>query len=157
MSQVALVQGQTTASVFGTVSDATGAVLPGATVTVTNVDTGVTRTVLTDDEGRYQAVNLALGSYEVSGELVGFQVAVRSGITLTMGREAEVDLTLSVGEITERVTVTGEAPPGGDHQVGSVRSAGYAANRGSSAGWTQLHPAGGHAGGSHVAQQQNRC
>jgi outer membrane receptor protein involved in Fe transport len=110
MSQVALVQGQTTASVFGTVSDATGGVLPGASVSVTNVDTGVARTALTDDEGNYLAVNLALGSYEVSGELTGFQVAVRTGITLTMGREAEVNLTLNVGEITERVTVTGEAP-----------------------------------------------
>ena len=109
-AQVAWVQGQTTASVFGTVSDATGAVLPGVEVVVTNLDTGLTRALVSDDAGGYRASNLALGNYEISAELVGFQVSIRTGITLTMGREAEVNLALSIGEISERVTVTGEAP-----------------------------------------------
>ncbi|MBI2821459.1 MAG: carboxypeptidase regulatory-like domain-containing protein, partial [Acidobacteria bacterium] len=105
-----VVLAQTTGTISGTVKDETGAVLPGVTVTVKNVDTGVPRTLVTDDEGRYRALNLALGRYEVEAELAGFQVAVRSGITLTLGREAEVDFALKVGEMTERVTVTGEAP-----------------------------------------------
>ncbi|MBI2822597.1 MAG: TonB-dependent receptor, partial [Acidobacteria bacterium] len=84
--------------------------LPGSTVTVKSVDTGIERVVLTDDAGRYRVSNLALGLYEVTAGLPGFQTAVRSGITLTIGREAVVNFILKVGEVTERVTVTGEAP-----------------------------------------------
>lgn len=100
----------TTATISGTLKDETGAILPGATVKITNLDTGITRTVITDDQGRYHAPNLSLGNYEVQAELTGFQTGVRRGITLTVGREAIVDFTLKVGEITERVIVTGEAP-----------------------------------------------
>ena len=100
----------TAGTILGVVKDETGGVLPGVEVLVTNVDTGATRTVVSDDEGRYRAPQLALGRYEVQAELAGFQTAIRSGITLTIGRQAVVDLTLSVGEVTERVTVTGEAP-----------------------------------------------
>ncbi|SVE45459.1 uncharacterized protein METZ01_LOCUS498313, partial [marine metagenome] len=96
--------------ISGTVSDETGALIPGVEVTATNVDTGGTRTVLTGDEGRYVAIDLALGSYEVEAALAGFQTAVRSGIVLSVGREVVVPMTLRIGEITERVTVTGEAP-----------------------------------------------
>ena len=100
----------TTATLLGTVQDETGGVLPGASVTVVNLDTGITRTVLTDDEGRYRAASLSLGNYEVRAELVGFNTAVRTGIRLTVGREAIVDLTMRVGEVTEEVIVTGDAP-----------------------------------------------
>ena len=96
--------------ISGTVSDETGALIPGVEVTVNNLDTGGTRTVLTGDEGRYVAPGLALGNYEVEAALAGFQTAVRSGILLTIGRAIVVDMTLRIGEITERVTVTGEAP-----------------------------------------------
>ena len=100
----------TTATVSGIVEDATGGILPGASVTVRNLDTGITRTALTDDEGRYYAPNLTLGNYEVQAELEGFKTEVRTGIRLTVGRDAIVDFTLDVGEITERVEVRGEAP-----------------------------------------------
>lgn len=99
-----------TGAISGTVKDASGGVLPGVTVTIKNVDTGQSRVVVTDDEGRYRAPELALGNYEVQAELVGFQTAVRAGIQLTVGREALVDFALSVGEISEKVTVTSEAP-----------------------------------------------
>ena len=99
----------TTATISGTTSDETGAVLPGVTLTVTNVDTGATRTVLTNDQGIYHAPQLPAGSYEIQAELPGFQTTVRSGVTLTVGREFIVDIAMQVGEITERVTVTGEA------------------------------------------------
>ncbi|MBI3895040.1 MAG: TonB-dependent receptor [Acidobacteria bacterium] len=100
----------TTGTILGTVSDSTGAVIPGANVVVRNVDTGITRTVTTDSAGRFRAPQLGLGSYEVTAESTGFQTAVRTGITLTIGREATVDFTLQVGAVAERITVTGEAP-----------------------------------------------
>ncbi|MEE2822097.1 MAG: TonB-dependent receptor [Acidobacteriota bacterium] len=97
-------------TIAGTVSDSTGAVLPGVDVTVTNTGTGQTRSLVSDDEGRYSAPALDLGNYEVRAELVGFQTAVRSGLTVSVGQEALVNLTLSIGEISEEIVVTGEAP-----------------------------------------------
>lgn len=100
----------TTATILGTVKDTTGAVIPGASIAIKNLDTGMTRTLVTDDQGRYHAPNLSLGNYEVQASLAGFQTEVRSGVVLTVGREAVVDFTLKVGEITEKVMVLGEAP-----------------------------------------------
>ena len=99
----------TTATILGRVTDETQAVLPGVSVTIRNVGTGIVRTSVTNDEGGYRVSNLALGDYAVEASLPGFQTAVRTGITLTLGREAVVNLTLQLGEISERVTVTGEA------------------------------------------------
>src|SRR3989442_14740649 len=82
----------TTGTISGVVQDPTGAVIPGVSVTVRNVDTGTARTVTTDEGGRYTAPNLSLGNYEVQGQLTGFRTEVRSGITLTVGREAVVNL-----------------------------------------------------------------
>jgi hypothetical protein len=98
-----------TGTILGTVSDSTAAVLPGVEVVVTHVDTARSRTIISDDSGRYQATNLNLGFYEVIASLPGFQTAVRAGIEITIDRRAVVDFTLNVGEISERVTVTGEA------------------------------------------------
>ena len=99
-----------TGVIAGTVTDATGGVLPGVEVTVSNVNTGQSRLLITGDEGRYRAVELNIGSYEVRAELVGFQTAVRTGLRVEVGQEALVDLTLAVGEISEEIIVTGEAP-----------------------------------------------
>src|SRR3989338_7855277 len=99
-----------TATISGTVKDSTGAVVPNATVTVRNVETGITRTVTSDEAGRYRVPQLAPGDYQVTSEAAGFQTAVRSGITLTVGREAVVDMALQIGAVAERITVTGEAP-----------------------------------------------
>ena len=109
LSGVALAQ-VVTGTISGTVSDSTGAVIPGASVSILNVNTGISRTVTTDAAGLYRVPQLGLGDYEVAVESAGFQTSVRSGITLTVGREAVVDFTLQVGAVTERVTVTGEAP-----------------------------------------------
>ena len=103
-----LAQG-TTGSISGTVMDETGGVIPGVTVTVTNLDTGISRVLVSGDEGLYLAPQLDVGNYEVKGELTGFQTSVRTGILLTVERSAVVDLTMQVGAITEVVTVTGEA------------------------------------------------
>jgi hypothetical protein len=101
---------QSTGTISGTVTDQTGGVVPGVDVTITNLDTGVTRSVPSDGEGRYQAPSLALGNYEVRAEQPGFNAFVRRGIELTVGRHAVVNLSLSVGDVAEQVTVTGEAP-----------------------------------------------
>ena len=100
----------TSGSILGTVQDQTQALLPGVSVTITNTGTGAVREVLTDDAGRYVARQLTLGSYEVETSLPGFQTAVRSGIQLTVGREAIVNFSLALGEISERVQVMGDAP-----------------------------------------------
>ena len=67
----------TTGTILGTVSDETGGVLPGVEVTLTNNDTGVSRSVVTGDEGTYRAPNLTLGNYEVQASLAGFQTGGR--------------------------------------------------------------------------------
>lgn len=109
-SMGAFLAGQgTSASILGSVKDETGAVLPGATVTIRNLDTNISRTILTDAEGRFAAPNLSLGRYEISAEVPGFKPEVRSGFTLTVGREVVFNLTLKIGEISEKVVVTGEA------------------------------------------------
>ncbi|MBI3895995.1 MAG: TonB-dependent receptor [Acidobacteria bacterium] len=100
----------TTGTISGTVSDSTGAVIPGATVTLRNTETGISRTITTNAQGRYTAQQLGLGMFEVTAEAAGFQSVVRSGIEMTVGRQAVVDFTLQVGAVAERITVTGEAP-----------------------------------------------
>ena len=100
----------TTGTIAGTVRDSSGAVVPGASVTLKNVDTGASRKVPTDASGRYSAPQLSLGRYEVAVEAAGFQSSIRTGLELTVGREATVDFTLQVGAVAEQVTVTGEAP-----------------------------------------------
>ncbi|MBI4461068.1 MAG: carboxypeptidase regulatory-like domain-containing protein, partial [Acidobacteria bacterium] len=100
----------TTGIISGTVKDSTGAVLPGAKVVVLNDETGFSRTIETNAAGRYSALSLSPGNYRVAGTLEGFQTVVRSGIRLTVGQEAVVDLSLAVGAVTQTVEVTGEAP-----------------------------------------------
>src|SRR6202048_900277 len=100
----------TTGTISGIVQDQSGAAVAGAEVTVKNVDTGISRTLTSDAGGRYTAPDLPLGNYEVQGQHSGFQTEVRSGINITVGREAVVNLSLKVGQLSEKVTITGEAP-----------------------------------------------
>src|SRR5579884_2768762 len=97
-------------SMSGTVTDATGGVLPGVTVTLKNVETGAVRRIVTDDSGRYSAPSLAIGGYQITAEKAGFRPQTKSGITLAVGQEGTVDLTLAVGEMRETVMVQ-ETPP----------------------------------------------
>ena len=99
-----------TGTISGIVQDVSGAAIVGAAVTVRHLDTGTTRTLVTDSGGRYTAPDLPLGNYEVQAQHPGFQTEVRSGINLTVGREAVVNLGLKVGQLSEKVLVTGEAP-----------------------------------------------
>src|SRR5256885_13762270 len=81
-----------TGTISGTVSDQTGAAVPGASVAIKNVDTGIVRRLVTNEAGRYEAVALPIGTYEVTASLAGFQTFVRGGIGLTVGRKAGVEL-----------------------------------------------------------------
>ena len=96
-------------SLSGTVKDGTGAVLPGVTVVVVNTDTSSMRTVVTDSGGRYVAADLLPGPYSVKATLQGFTSVLRSGITMTVGRDAVVDLELTLGKISDEITVVAEA------------------------------------------------
>jgi hypothetical protein len=111
LSTAAAAAGQTsTGSIAGVVEDETHAAIPGAQVTVTNVETGIARSMVTDDGGRYHVPGLIPGHYEVRAQIDGFQTAIRRGIQLTVGAEAVIDLTLQVGTITETTVVTAERP-----------------------------------------------
>ena len=101
---------QTTGTLSGVVQDETGGVIPGVEVTAVNTGTSASRTVVSDDEGRYRIPQLAPGSYELRAELTGFQTALLQGITLSMAQEAVVGITLRVGEISEQVVVSAEVP-----------------------------------------------
>ncbi len=96
-------------TISGLVRDDSEAVIPGATVTIRNIDTGISRTVITDDQGRYRASNVALGNYEVQAAQTGFQKEVRTGVGVAVGQEAVVNLTLRVGDVTQSVEVRSEA------------------------------------------------
>jgi len=93
-------------TIEGTVVDEQNAVLPGVTVTVTNLDTGDTRAVVTNESGLYRAPLLQLGRYRVEAELQGFKKFEQSGVTLSAGQTAVINFQLTVGTLQETVTVT---------------------------------------------------
>src|SRR5436190_8512039 len=93
------------ATLQGLITDAQKAVLPGVTVTITNVDTGVVRTVVTDSTGWYRAAALMPGAYQMSMELTGFMTVKRGGMTLTTGQEPRIDITMQVASVAETVEV----------------------------------------------------
>ncbi|MBI2822121.1 MAG: TonB-dependent receptor [Acidobacteria bacterium] len=99
----------TTASILGTVYDQSQAVLPGVTVTATELDTGQKRQALTDDQGRYTMAQMRIGRYRVEAELAGFQNASRE-VMLTLEGDAVINFTMTVGAAQTEITVTSEAP-----------------------------------------------
>jgi hypothetical protein len=98
------------ATLSGTVSDASGSAVPGASIAVKNTETGVSRDVTTDAAGFYNVPNLSPGSYEVTVTAQGFSKLVHSGITLTVGAQQALNLGLQVGQVSQTVEVTAEAP-----------------------------------------------
>src|SRR5262245_60554800 len=96
------------AAISGIVRDTTGAVIPGVSVTVKHTESGLTRTAITNETGGYNLQALPVGPYEVSTDLTGFKSQVRRGINLVVGQEAVVNLTMEVGGVAEKVTVTEE-------------------------------------------------
>jgi hypothetical protein len=101
---------QTGASVTGVVKDAQGGVLPGATVTVRNADSGITRSTVSEGGGDFRVSGLPPGKYDVAAELSGFATSEVKGQVLTIGAELKVTLTLGLSGLQESVTVAGVAP-----------------------------------------------
>ncbi len=97
-------------TIEGTVVDDEGGVVPGVTVTITNLDTGESRALVTNDDGNYRAPLLSLGRYRVAAELSGFKKFEQSGIQLSAGQTAVVKIQLGVGNISEVISVTADAP-----------------------------------------------
>src|SRR6266850_4487666 len=97
------------ANVGGIVTDNSGAVLPGVTITITNTATGRTRSLVTTADGRYRAVALEPGPYQIAAELQGFGT-IRRAITLVVGSDATLDVSMALATLNETVTVTGEGP-----------------------------------------------
>jgi hypothetical protein len=100
----------TTADVEGTIVDSSNAVLPGVTVTTTNRETNLTRSTVTDGDGRYAIPALPPGVYDVRAELGSFAPETRENVTLALGTTVTLDFTLGIAGQAEKVTVTGEAP-----------------------------------------------
>ena len=96
--------------IMGTVTDQSGGVVSGATVTVLDVDRGIPRTLTTDDAGEYNAPNLTPGNFTVRAEAKGFKRIERQSVDVGVGKEVRVDLTLQPGEQTQTVTVTESVP-----------------------------------------------
>jgi hypothetical protein len=97
-----------TATVLGTVTDPTGSVVPGATITITNTSTNAKRVVQTSSAGSYIAPELQIGPYSVKAEATGFKSYERTGITLDSNDTVRVDAVLSVGQVSESVTVAAD-------------------------------------------------
>ncbi|HWC96141.1 MAG TPA: TonB-dependent receptor [Candidatus Sulfopaludibacter sp.] len=100
-----------TSTILGTVTDSSGAVVPKAKVTVTEVNTATTRTGVTNESGNYSFSNLAPGRYSVTVEATGFKKETRTGVDALVDTTARVDIQLTPGAITETVEVTGATPP----------------------------------------------
>jgi hypothetical protein len=109
---------QATAQMSGTVRDASGAVLPGVTITVTQTDTGFSRTAVTEGGGTYVVPNLPTGPYKLEASLQGFRSYAQTGIVLQVNGNPTINVTLAIGDVAETISVEGAAP------LVDVRSAG---------------------------------
>src|SRR5216683_3088812 len=105
-----LISQTTTGRILGTVRDQSGAALPAATVTVTDAQRGITRTVTTDDSGEYVVPNLTPGIYTVRAESRGFKTVERPNIQIEVATDLSVDVSLPPGDVRETVIVNEEVP-----------------------------------------------
>ncbi len=96
------------ATISGTVTDTSGSKMPGVDIVITNVGTGIATTTATKGEGTFDVPNLQPGNYEISASAKGFSNLVRKGITLTVGQELILNLSLQIGSVNEQVVVTAE-------------------------------------------------
>ena len=106
----AIAYGQATAQLSGRVTDESGGVLPGVSVTVVQTDTGFTRSTVTDTSGTYVLPNLPIGPYRLEVMLAGFRTYVQTGIVLQVAATPAINVTLGLGELAETVTVEAAAP-----------------------------------------------
>src|SRR6202162_3865243 len=106
----AMAQGETTSAIVGQVRDTTNAVVPGATVTIANPETGLTRSAKTDDAGRFNFPQLKPGTYSVKVEAQGFEPRRNDNVVSGLGQKQALDFTLKVARSNETVEVSSEAP-----------------------------------------------
>src|SRR3989475_1838277 len=100
---------QATAQISGSVQDASGAVLPGAEVTATQTETGISRTTITNETGHYVLPNLPLGPYKLAAALPGFRTFEQTGLLLQVGSNPTINIALQVGQVSEQVEVQANA------------------------------------------------
>jgi hypothetical protein len=93
------------ATVFGTITDPSGAVVPGVSVTIVSQGTGLKRSALTDAAGGYRFAGLPTGDYSLSTEKPGFQSHIREGVELTSAAEVMINLQLALGGVSQQTTV----------------------------------------------------
>src|SRR6266851_8357776 len=98
------------ATVFGTIMDASGAVISGAQITILNQNTGLKRNASTDMTGQYHIAGLPTGNYSVRVEEEGFQTQVREGIALTSASAIMMNLSMTLGDLKQQVTVSADLP-----------------------------------------------
>ena len=98
-------------TILGTVTDTTGAVVPGATITIRNVDTGLVRTTESQADGSYRVPELPIGNYNVTVEKADFQTSVTNIVKVDVAGERRVDSALKPGAVKEQITVSGEELP----------------------------------------------
>src|SRR5215216_369848 len=96
--------------ILGTVTDENGAVVKSAKIVITNVETGVSRALETNDAGDYVAPNLPPGVYTIVAEATGFKRIERTGVRLEVAKDVRIDLVLNPGALSESITVSNEAP-----------------------------------------------
>src|SRR5437763_10612528 len=105
----AAVWAQNTAQISGTVKDQTGAVLPGAEVTMTQTETGLKRTAVTDEAGSYVLSSLPVGPYRLEAALPGFKTYAQTGIVLEVNANPTINAILQVGQVADQVEVQADA------------------------------------------------
>jgi len=99
-----------TGTILGSVTDTSGAVIPGATITLTNAGTGFTRTIVSDSAGEYTAPNLPTGKYKLSAELSGFKTVTLPDVDLGVDQHLRINVKLEIGTVSETITITGQSP-----------------------------------------------
>jgi hypothetical protein len=101
---------QTSAGLKGVVTDSSGAVVPAAEIVVTNLDNGAKRQTVTNETGDYDIPLLPSGRYTIAGRKPGFKQAIREDVRLELNQIAQIDFTLTAGEVSETVEVRSSAP-----------------------------------------------
>ena len=109
LAGIGFAQSTNSGDISGTVTDTTGAAVPGAAVTVTNVNTGVSKTYIANNDGVYDTSSIVAGTYKITFEKPGFSKLVRSSITVIVGN-TQVNAQLAVGAVTEQVVVNTDIP-----------------------------------------------
>src|SRR5260221_12238069 len=110
LPEATFAQGETTSAIIGQVSDASGAAVPRATVTVTNKETGLRRSASTDDSGRFNFPHLKPGAYSVKVEAEGFDPMQNDAVSAALGQKQTIDFRLKIAQSKQSVEIDSEAP-----------------------------------------------